>query len=352
MMKFRFEFALLALSLAACAPVAGAGYVPPTLDARAAGDYFDGVVTANAQATAYQESADEQAFRQSLTSTALPPQYTAIALTQSAAQLSSLRDMDNATSTASVRATGVYQTRVAQVATDNEGSRRAMDAQRIYDERQAQKEFDARFWPIFWRVFWIAFTVSVLVVGVWIGQAYSFRVRADSYAKEVEAQGEADAKKIKATAEAREIRARAKRWEMIQTRDGIYIPDGAGQYKFVEMTRLSAPMSDTIPPVPPLPKIGATKVYTPLVANVLDFLDRCAEIVGPDAVKLPSAEEINNSTLRNAGLGPLSEAGLVSTSQGRGRGTFILGYKSIADLRVAVESGLAPLPESVPISAN
>lgn len=92
--------ALLALLLAACAPAA-----PATLDPRAAGAYFDGVVTADAQATAYQESADEQAFRQSLTLAALPPQYTAIALTQNAAQLASLRDMDNATSTAAVRAT-------------------------------------------------------------------------------------------------------------------------------------------------------------------------------------------------------------------------------------------------------
>lgn len=337
---------ILAMLLSACVPAS------PAADPRVQAAAMDEADRLNAIAATQAQEAYNRATQAALTATALPPQQTGTAQVIQLQDIAITQAWDNATATISARQTMTVETQMALVATNNEGARRSMDAQKIYNEQQAAKEFDAKFWPIFWRVFWIAFAVSTLVVGVWVGQAFSFRVRADSYAKEVAAQGEADAKKIKASAEAREIRARAKRWEMIQTRDGIYIPDGSGQYKFVEMTRLLAPMPDTIPPVPSLPKIGAVKVYTPMVASVLDFLDRCAEIAGPDAVKLPSAEEINNSTLRNAGLIPLSEAGLVSTSQGRGRGTFILGYKSISDLRGAVESGLAPLPESVSVSAN
>lgn len=117
--------AILALLLAACAPVA-----PATLDPRAAGAYFDGVVTADAQATAYQETSNEKQFRQSLTATALPPQQTATTQALHLADIAITQAWDDRASTAVAQTVAYTQTQIALARIDSDAQARIADNNR------------------------------------------------------------------------------------------------------------------------------------------------------------------------------------------------------------------------------
>lgn len=335
----------LCLLLTACTPtnapseLVALGNVRNTATAEA--------VIAQATSAPVTQSYLEAEYAKSLTATALPPQQTKEFQEAELRDIAITQAWNDITATAVVRADEL----AAKVATNNEAARRDSDARIIYNEQQAQKELDAKLTPWFWRfLFWGGVIVS-FVIALWIGKAHEKRIRSDADNSKTKAQAEAYNSRLIAEAEARKKRAEARRLEMIPVRGGVYYQDRRGGYEFLPMADAGKVTIPALAPVPPM-RGEPIKTYPKVTADVLDFLDACLPLMGDDPRRLPSAEALNNSTLRDNGLDPLKAAGVIHTAGGKGGGTFILGYATVAELRAAVEAGQIPLPDAAEVTAE
>lgn len=343
-------FPALLVILSACAPTCS---TPTCLEGLAAAQRTDAYsyTQAATQAAPFTQSALEQATAGAQTATAYPLYATGQAISQNATGLAATQMWEGATATVTSRdATEVYAANVA-----NEAYRQAEAERRLHEIEQQGKEFNARFWPVFWPVFWTVFAAGLISGLVIFSLALSAKERSSGDAEKITAQAKAEAEIIRAQADAREKDARSFRFGIIPIKGGgVWVRNDAGRWEYIEHDNIAVGVSAITPPLPEIEKgdataIGAPDTYPPTLAGVLNYLDRCIELSGGRGKILPTAEQLANSTLRNAGLPPLESAGLVITQRGQHGGSRVVKYGSINELRSALAEGVEQLPHSAEV---
>lgn len=311
-MNKKFAAALLALALCACTP-ATLSTEPPVVRA----------AIAQAYATTTQQ-AKENANTE-LTLTALPPTYTAVALTQGAAQLAATRGSGAATAT---QVWANTQSALAAVATLDAAQLLRLQSngeQGVVMTRTAgQANAEAaryRAYSVAWGV--IGWGGSIAVVIVILGAA--LRMAGPSLLHF-------------GAALAEQIRARGTAYATGREADATYTLKASQGWAARELARQGGTVAQRRVSIAPAP----APTLAPEYREAIDALKSCADIVGPKSRFLPKADEMSGPI--RAALDPLKGNGLISVQRGRRGGLYLTRHLTIGDLIAELESGVIPLP--------
>ena len=311
-MNQRIYSALLALVLCACAPIT---LTPDSPVVRAA--------IAHAQTTVTQQAKDNAQI--SLTLTALPPTYTAVALTQGAAQLAATRGSGAATAT---QVWANTQSALAAVATLDAAQLLRLQSngeQGVVMTRTAgQANAEAaryRAYSVAWGV--IGWGGSIAVVIVILGAA--LRVAGPSLLHF-------------GAALAEQIRARGTAYATGREADATYTLKASQGWAARELARQGGTAAQRRASIAPAQQISIGPEYR----EAIDALKACADIVGPKSRFLPKADEMSGPI--RAALDPLKGNGLISVQRGRRGGLYLSRHLTLGELISDLENGFIPLP--------
>ena len=305
-------FILSALFLSACSPVT---LTPDSPVMRAA--------IAHAQTTVTQQAKDNVQI--SLTLTALPPTYTAVALTQGAANLAATRGSGAATAT---QVWANTQSALAAVATldaaqllrlQSNGEQGVVMTRTAGQAKSEESKYKAQAMGWYILILGGSMAACIVILGA------ALRVAGPSLIHF-------------GAALAEQIKARGAAYAVGREADATYTLKASQGWAARELAKQGGTAAQRRASIAPAQQISIGPEYR----EAIDALKACADIVGPKSRFLPKADELSGPI--RAALDPLKGNGLISVQRGRRGGLYLSRHLTLGELIDDLERGYIPLP--------
>lgn len=207
-------------------------------------------------------------------------------------------------------------------------------------------------------VFWGAMGLVFVVGMAFLIGAVCNHIEKDSTARRIEAEGSRSEAEARAYAIRLQARADVDRKRHMQVVPGFLASMGAdGKVLITQVGQAEVRETSSSLPMPaPIARMALGRpqpelsLLSPFEQKVITYLKDCADKVGMEAQRLPSAAQTNNNGLRQPVINALVRDGLAISQEGTKVGGTWLGerYPTVGDLLKAVSAGevhVQPEPE-------